>query len=347
MKSILTIDSNALAHNLSQIKEKYPNAKILAYLKQNAYSMSDDLVSSALCLADGFGVTDLKSALRLRSIYADKVIVDASLPPEKQYLEMASKQDITVVVYSLEMIDLIVKHKIKGRYWLKVDTGFNRLGIPNKFIDKSINTLKRFSKTQLVLMTHFMDSDIESPVLKEQMTLWQTITQPYDFPLSHARSCTIIQGVDPIGEWIRPGLMLYGLMQAPGWNLKLAIHLKAPIYQIRNIKAGEYIGYDHNYKFEKDTRVAITAIGYGDGFPLELGSESRLAVNGKLVPIVGKVSMDFIAVDIGDDVVGVGDYVEVIGPKSRIFDGFTFAPHAIITCLQHRRLDIQFTHHVE
>ena len=117
MRSVLTINANALAHNLKQIKQKNPDVKVLAYLKQNAYSMSDELISSVLCQADGFGVTDFNAAVKLRSMYADKVIVDASLPPTKKYLEMASKQDITVIVYSLEMIDLIQQYKIKGNYW--------------------------------------------------------------------------------------------------------------------------------------------------------------------------------------------------------------------------------------
>ena len=346
MRSVLTIDAKALSHNLNQIKQKYPNAKILAYLKQNAYSTSDQLVSSALCQADGFGVTDLNSAIKLRSIYADKVIVDASLPPTKKYLEMASKQDITVVVYSLEMIDLIEKHNIKGRYWLKVNTGFNRLGIPHKYLDESIKRLESFSLSELTLMTHFMDSEINSPVLQSQMRLWKKLTNSYDLPISHSRSCTVLQNVKPMGDWIRPGLMLYGLMTTPEWNLKLAIQLKAPIFQVRNIKAGEYVGYDHGHKFEKDTRIAIVAIGYGDGFPYNLGAESRLAIRDKLVPIVGRVSMDFIAVDIGDIDVNIGDYVEIIGPNSRILDGFSFAPHALITCLKHRRLEIEFKHHV-
>ena len=346
MRSVLTINANALANNLLQIKQKYPHAKVLAYLKQNAYSMSDELISSALCQADGFGLTDLNAAIKLRSIYADKVIVDASLPPTKKHLEMASTNNITAVIYSLEMIDLIVKHKIKGHYWLKVNTGFNRLGIPHKYLDESINKLASFSINQLVLMTHFMDSEVDSPILQNQMNLWEKLIKPYDLPVSHARSCTILQHVSPMGDWLRPGLMLYGLMTAPDWDLQLAIQLKAPIYQIRDVRAGEYIGYDHTYKFEKDTRIAITAIGYGDGFPLTLADESRLALNGKLVPIVGKVSMDFIAIDIGDINANVGDYVEIIGPNARSLDGFKFAPHALITYLQHRRLDVEFSHHV-
>ncbi len=346
MRSVLTINANALAHNLKQIKQKNPDVKVLAYLKQNAYSMSDELISSVLCQADGFGVTDFNAAVKLRSMYADKVIVDASLPPTKKYLEMASKQDITVIVYSLEMIDLIQQYKIKGNYWLKINTGFNRLGIQHEHMAESIKILEKFSNSQLVLMTHFMDSDIHSEVFQAQMNLWQSLIKPYNLPTSHSRSCTILQQVSPMGDWVRPGLMLYGMMTAPGWDLRLALELKAPIYQIRDIKAGEYVGYDHAYQFKKNTRIAITAIGYGDGFPLKLADESRLAIHGKLVPIVGKVSMDFIAIDIGDIDANVGDYVEIIGPNAKALDGFEFAHHALITKLKHRRLDIELRHHV-
>lgn len=346
MKSVLTIDANALSHNILQIKKRYPNTKILAYLKQNAYGISDEIISSSLSTADGFGVTDFNAAIKLRSIYADKVIVDASLPPKKDYLINASKQNITVVIYSLEMIDIIVGNNIKGQYWLKVNTGFNRLGVPAEKMDESIKRLQKYSKNKLVLMTHFMDSETDSPILMKQMDLWQQLTKLYDLPISHSRSCTILKGVDPIGDWVRPGLMLYGLMSTATWDLKLAISLKSPIYQIRHIKAGEYVGYDHAHQFEKDTRIAITAIGYGDGFPLHLAPESKLALHGQLVSMVGKVSMDFIAVDIGNINASVGDYVEIIGPNANVFKGYPHAHHAITTNLQHRRIDTEVTYHV-
>ncbi|MEE2770320.1 MAG: alanine racemase [Pseudomonadota bacterium] len=345
MKSVLSINTNAIAHNLQQIKSRYPDVKILAYLKQNAYSLSDELISSVVTSADGFGVTDFKAAQKLRSIYADKVIVDASLPPLKSALVAASKQNITVVVYSLEMIELIVNHKIKGNYWLKISTGFNRLGISVKDADDSIKKLEKYTTNTLVLMTHFMDSEVSSPILKEQMDTWLKLTSQYRLPISHARSCTLLQGLDPVGDWVRPGLMLYGLMTNPSWDLKLAVTLKAPIYQIRNVKAGDFIGYDHSYQFENDTRVAIVAIGYGDGFPLELSAESRLAVKGKQVSIVGKVSMDFIAINIGSLDVAVGDYVEIIGPNADVFKNYPHAPHAIITNFKHRRINLEVTHH--
>ncbi|MDG2347957.1 MAG: alanine racemase [Gammaproteobacteria bacterium] len=346
MNSVLTINANALVHNISQIKKRYPNTRILAYLKQNAYSMSDDIVSSILSAADGFGVTDLNAAIKLRSIYADKVIVDASTPPNKNSLFRASKQDITVVVYSAEMIDIIEKNNIKGRYWLKINTGFNRLGVPIGYMDESIKRLQKFSKDKLVLMTHFMDSDIHSSMFKSQLDTWVKLTKAYDLPLSHARSCSVLQGLSPIGDWIRPGLMLYGLDAEQSWDLKLAIGLKAPIYQIRNIKAGEYVGYDHAFQFKKDTRIAITAIGYGDGFPLHLSSESWLALNGEKVSIVGKVSMDFIAVDIGNIEAKVGNYIEIIGPHANIFKGYPFALQTIITNLKHRRMNVEVNYHV-
>lgn len=346
MNSVLTINANALVHNISQIKKRYPHTKILAYLKQNAYSMSDEIVSSVLSMADGFGVTDLNAAVKLRSIYAEKVIVDASVPPEKNALLRASKQDITVVVYSVDMIDVIDKYRIKGRYWLKVNTGFNRLGVPADCMDASIKRLQKFSKDKLVLMTHFMNSEIQSSMFQKQLDSWVELTKSCDLPLSHARSCSVLQGLNPIGDWIRPGLMLYGLETDPSWDLKLAIGLKAPIYQVRNVKAGEYVGYDHAFQFKKDTRIAITAIGYGDGFPLQLSSESWLALKGQKVSIVGKISMDFIAVDIGDIEAGVGDYVEIIGPNANIFIGYPFAPHAIITNLKHRRMNVEVNYHV-
>jgi alanine racemase len=347
MNTILTIDTNALVHNLDVIKKKHPNCKILAYLKQNAYSLNDEVISSALCQADGFGVTDFNAALKLRSIYADKVILNASSPPTFKALKKASQEEITVVIYSKTMVDLVVKHRIKGRYWIKVNTGFNRLGLAPNDLNYAVKEISKYSKSTPVLMTHFMDQSIQSPILQKQMQLWQTITDSYSLPISHVRTCTLMNDVNPVGDWLRPGMMLYGLPSHSQWQLKQAITLKAPVYQVYGVKAGEYIGYDHTHCFKKDTRVAIVAFGYGDGFPLDIKESAKLFVNGASVPIVGKVSMDFLALDIGANRVEVGDYVEILGPNSDLFTYYPHAPHAILVGLKPRALTLEVSHHVE
>ena len=112
---------------------------------------------------------------------------------------------------------------------------------------KYLNTLK----STPVLMTHFMDQSIQSPILQKQMQLWQTITDSYSLPISHVRTCTLMNDVNPVGDWLRPGMMLYGLPSHSQWQLKQAITLKA-VYQVYGVKAGEYIGYDYTHCFKKD-----------------------------------------------------------------------------------------------
>lgn len=340
MSALLTVNSDVLSQNYKLIKTHYPHVKVLAYIKQNAYGIGDEIVSAALRDADGFGVTDLKSAYRLKSIYADKLIVDAALPPNLESLLKAKREHITVVVYSMEMLDLIESHQIKGQYWIKVNTGFNRLGIVPDDLDGAIRRLDKWTQNELVLMTHFMDSDVKCETFKQQYQLWDEIRNRYpNMPNSFANSALITQDIKEIGDWVRPGIMLYGLSQYGQWgDLSLALTITAPIHHIQTVNAGSYIGYDHSHQFKKNTRVAIIAMGYGDGFPVQLSPKARLFVNGHHVPIVGRISMDFIAVDIGDIHVSIGDQVEILGPNSKIQEGFPNVIHSLLSGFQSRRM---------
>lgn len=338
MQATLTLDVNALSHNLSCIKTHYPKANVLAYLKQDAYGLGIEPIAMALSNAEGFGVTDLHSGLILRSMFADKVIVHAAVAPDLAAIKAALIQDITVVVYSEFMLDIIEKNRLKGQYWLKVNTGFNRLGVPVEKVDMLYKRLSKWSKTPLVLMTHFMDANPAYPSFQTQYNQWQSIICNYDTMVSHASSNWLLNQIDPVGDWIRPGLMLYGQMSKQDWPLKPAIKLTAPVFQIQSIKKGDYIGYDHEHQFDHDTQVAIVAFGYGDG--LSLATKSLLSMDGQSFPIVGRVSMDFVAIEIGDSPLQVGDLVEI-----NLYDMYEAPKQAALVAMNRRRLVTEVIKH--
>lgn len=331
MQATLTLDANALSHNLACIKTRYPQSKVLAYIKQDAYGLGIEPVAMALADAEGFGVTDMHAGLTLRSMFDDKVIVHAAVAPELAAIKGAAIQDITVVVYSEAMLEIIETNQLKGHYWLKVNTGFNRLGIPVEKVDALLARLNKWSITPVVLMTHFMDANPAYPSFQGQFEKWQSIIHRHDALISHASSNWLLNQLDLVGDWLRPGLMLYGQMQKEGWSLKPVIQLTAPIFQIQTVKKHAYIGYDHEYQFDHDTRVAIVALGYGDG--LSLNTKALFSMDGQAFPIVGRVSMDFTAIDIGDYPLNIGDTIKV-----DLYEMYEAPKQASLVAINRRRL---------
>lgn len=334
MQPTLTIDASALSHNLACIKAKCPNAKVLAYVKQDAYGLGIEPIAAALAEAEGFGITDMHAGITLRSMFTDKVIVHAAIAPDVAMLKAAIHQDITVVVYSEEVLALVEKHQLKGRYWLKINTGFNRLGMPIKDVDMALTRLAKWSTQSIVLMTHFMDANPDLPSFQQQYQRWLTLTETKDLAISHASSNWLLNNLAPIGDWVRPGLMLYGQMQVAEWSLQPVLKLTAPVFQIQSVQKGEYIGYDHTHQFAQDTRVAIVGFGYGDGLPPFV--KSVFMVNGQTFDVVGRISMDFVALDIGDSPLQAGEFVEI-----NLYEMYDAPKQAALVAMNRRRLKTQ------
>jgi alanine racemase len=209
--------------------------------------------------------------------------------------------------------------------WLKVDTGMHRLGIePNQF-ETFYTRLKacKNAKPQVNLMTHFSCADdVDNPKTRQQITLFSQLVKEQAEMHCLANSAGILGWPQSHGDWVRPGLMLYGVSPMQNQTgeqhgLKPVMRLTTKVIAIRKVAAGEGVGYGARWQSDKDTFLAIVAVGYGDGYPRHAKEGTPVMIGGKRYGIVGSVSMDMTTVDIGDNSAGIqiGDAVEMWGPN--------------------------------
>jgi alanine racemase len=209
------------------------------------------------------------------------------------------------------------------RVWIKINTGMHRLGFPVAITEKIWQSVSRLPGVTLEgIMTHFARADeLKCPKTKKQMDLFFTAIQGLPGKHSLANSAGILGWPESHGDWVRPGLMLYGASPFEGRvgeeeGLKPVMTLSSEIIAIQNPKAGEEIGYGGEFICQKDMRIGVVAVGYGDGYPRLAPLGTPILVNGHLVPLIGRVSMDMITVDLSQYVnAKVGDYVELWGPN--------------------------------
>ncbi len=332
-----TLNINHLRDNVGVLKKVAPKSKILAYVKNNAYGHGDETIVSALNDVDGFGVTDLSSALKIRSIFADKRILLAT-PLDEEGLFAASNNDLDIMVADHNTVEIILNKKIKLNMWVKVNTGFNRFGFMPNEVDSIVSKLEHLSPSPIILMTHFMNQFVVNDSHHQQLKLWENIIKNSPLPYSHANSAMILNPELNFGEWIRPGLMLYTppRMKDLELGLKTVLTLKVPILSIMSVKKEECVGYNQSYRFPKATRLAQINVGYGDGYPLTHDSLPVFCKGHKL-HTVGRCTMDFTAIDIQDYDIKVGDMVEIMGENIlpiQLANQLNAIPYQILTNLK-------------
>jgi alanine racemase len=171
-------------------------------------------------------------------------------------------------------------------------------------------------------MTHFACADEPAnPVTSAQIACFNSATETYSGDKSLANSAAILNSLDAHADWIRPGIMLYGAspfidQTGKETDLKPVMTLTSQIISLRTIPAGESVGYGATWTAQRTSRVAAVGIGYGDGYPRQVQPGTPVWVGGQAVPLIGRVSMDSITVDVTELAqVSVGDSVELWGPN--------------------------------
>ncbi|MEO1574789.1 MAG: alanine racemase, partial [Pseudomonadota bacterium] len=202
------------------------------------------------------------------------------------------------------------------RVWLKIDTGMNRLGFR---VDEARDAWERLQKVSCVhqpvtLMTHLACADDDSdPSADGQVRTFHELTSGWPGERSIANSAGLLRVPASHGDWVRPGLMMYGVSPLAGrtaddLGLAPVMTLWSRVIAVKSLKKGERVGYGGTWTADRDTTLGIVAAGYGDGYPWRLPSGTPILIAGQRVPTVGRVSMDMIAVDLGPDTtVGVAE----------------------------------------
>ena len=329
------IDSAALRANLETVRRMAPRSRVLAIVKANAYG--HDLVKTAQALADAdaFGVARLEEGLRLRSegIQSSVVLLEGVFDAEQ--MSAAAAHGFELVVHNAQQLALLAEWKNAHRFsvWLKVDTGMNRLGFRADEFAAAYRKLSACPAVgELRLLTHLANADVNGDgTTGEQLQLFDAVTSGLAHERSAANSAGVLSWPDAHLDWVRPGLMLYGVSPLPGkvaadFGLKPAMTLTSTVIATRRVLPGERAGYGGRWTARRVSTLAIAAVGYGDGYPRHMANGTPTLVNGTRAPIAGRVSMDMIAIDVTDlPPVKVGDPVVLWGeglPAEEV------APHA-------------------
>ena len=320
------ISSFALKHNLQVIKEKAPQSKIIAVVKANAYGHDVIFVSSALeQMVDCFAVARLEEALALRSSGIIKPILLLEGFFNEKDLPILAVNNIETVVHNREQLDALKEVTVPSpiKVWLKIDTGMHRLGVALDEVDYFYNELKKLPQIQphLGFVSHFSRADeLNSDYTELQISRFLEATQDKEGERSIAASGGILFWPQSHLEWIRPGIIMYGISptDSVGANFGLipVMNLTSSLIAVRYHKKGEPVGYGGLWTSPKDTKIGVVAIGYGDGYPRDVPEGTPVYLNGRIVPIVGRVSMDMLTVDLGTNSQDkVGDEVILWGKE--------------------------------
>jgi len=317
---IVSVNKNALKYNLQMVRESSPNTKVMAMVKANAYGHGLVLAAKAFHLADAFGVATLDEAITLRKNQITKPIVLMQGILSLNALRLVVKYDITVVVHHSIQLDLLKDTSSVVKVWVKVNTGFNRLGFQPNEIDTVINRLEASSISIQGIMTHYAKAnECDDVSTKAQLYIFTKLIKKYDYPVSISNSAGILNYPNTIETWIRPGLMLYGVSPfsdkcATDLNLEPAMTLKSQLISTYVIKKGQKVGYGAHYTAQKDLRIGIVSIGYGDGYHWLQNAPIPVVINGERAHIIGQVAMDMIAISLENITSAhVGDYVTLWG----------------------------------
>lgn len=321
----ITIDLAALQHNLQQIKKIAPHSAILAMVKSNAYGHGLTRIALALKDADALGVACLEEGKLLRDAGVKNPIVLMEGLFQAEELPRAVSGNFSLVVHHLNQLEMLEKTPNISplSVWMKIDTGMHRLGFDPQDVKKVYKRLMQCEsvKKPIGLMTHFAESDSSDHApTQNQINLFNQLTEGLDGHRSLANSGGILAWPEAHADWVRPGIMLYGASPfanqcAKEFNLKPVMTFSSEIISIHTLKKGERVGYGGRWTCTEDMRVGVVAMGYGDGYPWHAKNGTPMLVNGKICPLIGRVSMDMINVDLrSQPEAKIGDAVILWGP---------------------------------
>ncbi len=320
-----TVRLNAITENFKTACALAPGSQNVAVIKANAYGHG--AVEVARALQDevpAFAVAFFEEAVQLRDAGITKPVLVLQGIFSNEEIDEAAARNFWLMVNNRRQIDLVVSAKNSQplRVWLKVETGMHRLGLEAEVIENACEILSSSGKIEpnLVLCTQLACADDPgNPMTKLQLSKLRTFAAHNGLPLSIANSAAIMAWTETHAQWNRPGYMLYGNspFNSPHVNaqgLLPAMTLSSEIIAVRDVAAGEGVGYGLDWVAQRPSRVGIVAIGYGDGYPRHAPSGAPVLVKGARVPLAGRVSMDMVSVDLTDlPGARVGDSVELWG----------------------------------
>ncbi len=330
----LTIEIDAMRHNLACIRQRVGSSHIWAVAKANAYGQGIAQAVKGFVAADGLAVLDLHEAIEARRLGWTKPILMIEGGFSAGDLAVMAEHDLTTVISTPEQAMCFASaDRTPKAAWVKLNTGMNRLGFNPHITDAEIigwlaPVQKKLSQP-LGWMTHFANADTDAG-WKDQLACfhdWQPrlargLGGPAG-PVSLANSAASLSIPQTYADWVRPGIALYGATpwadavhahSAAGLGLRPVQQLSSEVIAIQDVRQGQAVGYGSRFVADRDRRIGVVAVGYADGYPRSAPDGTPVWVEGRLVPLAGRVSMDMITVDLTDHPQAhVGSAVELWG----------------------------------
>ncbi|MES1982678.1 MAG: alanine racemase [Pseudomonadota bacterium] len=299
-----SLDLSALEHNLRIVRRR-TSARIMAVLKASAYGHGLLPAAAALDAADGFALLDINDAMVLREAGHRQVILLLEGFFGADDVQLAAEYDLACVIHNPQQLALLDAYPRRGRLqvWLKVNSGMNRLGFAPQDVPAVMEKLKAHPAIrEITLMTHFAQAD-ETAGVAAQLELFNTLAAPYRVARSLANSAALLRYPATHADWVRPGIMLYGISpfaetSAQQLGLRPVMTLRSEIIAVQTLRSGDSVGYGATYTAEAGMRIGTVACGYADGYPRHAPGGTLVRVADRLTRTVGRVSMDMLCVDI-------------------------------------------------
>ncbi len=329
------LNAQALLHNLQQVRRHAPRSRVMAVVKANAYGHGLAWVAATLKDADAFAVASTEEGLVLRMADIKRPIVLLEGFFSADELSALQSRQLSPVLHSEHQLRLLEagSARLPASVWIKLDTGMHRLGFaPGMLADVLARLRKLRAIREFRVLTHFACADnVADPRTREQIESFRSHVQGLGVETSLANSAGVVAWPESHADWVRPGIMLYGASPLLGktaeeLNLKPVMTLESALIAIQPRRKGEAIGYGGDWKCPEDMPVGVVALGYGDGYPRHAVPGTPVLVNGRRVPLVGRVAMDMMMVDlrtqpqarVGDPVVlwGEGLPVDEVAAKA-------------------------------
>ncbi|VYU77582.1 catabolic alanine racemase DadX [Metakosakonia massiliensis] len=326
---LASVDLHALRQNLQVVRRAAPGSRVWSVVKANAYGHGLDRVWRGLETTDGFAMLNLEEAilLRERGWKGPILLLEGFFHADE--LPLFDKYRLTTTVHSNWQLKALQDAQLHAPLdvYLKINSGMNRLGfLPERAqtLWQQLRGLKNVG--DMTLMSHFAEAE-KPDGIERAMTQILQATEGLACSRSLANSAATLWHPQSHGDWVRPGIILYGASPSGQWQdiatagLKPVMTLSSEIIGVQTLKAGDRVGYGGRYTARGEQRIGIVATGYADGYPRHAPDGTPVLVDGVRTGTVGTVSMDMLAVDLTPcPQAGIGTPVELWGREIKIDD---------------------------
>lgn len=326
--TVARVDLDALRHNYREASRLAGHARAMAVVKADGYGHGIAAVAKALAgEVERFAVACLEEALAIREAGLGQTVVLLQGVHAVEDVATCVRLGLEPVIHCERQLDWLAAGNEVPAFWIKVNSGMNRLGFRAAELPAVMASVRALTDAGrgafLGFVTHFAAADDPDRKTTESQTRYfQDAVAPWpEALLSVGNSAAHFRVDQPLFDWSRPGIMLYGaspMAERCGaeLGLKPVMTLESELTAVRWLNPGDAVGYGETWRAEQPTRMGIVAVGYGDGYPRHAGTGTPAAINGQRVRLIGRVSMDMLAVDLtGAPNASPGDRVELWGAE--------------------------------